>query len=127
VAYGYDLAGRLRSVSDNSVSITPAAAPGGSSVSYATSYAYDSLNRPTNVTWSPAATAVTPAASAVTFAHSYNRANQRMGQTATDNSWWFYPAASPSTVGYTANTLNQYTAVGAICIPPVNTVLRAGA
>jgi RHS repeat-associated protein len=114
VTYGYDLAGRLRSVSDNSVSITPAAAPGGSTVSYTASYAYDNLNRPTNVTWSPAPTAVTPAASAVTFAHAYNKANQRMGQTATDNSWWFYPAATASTVSYTANTLNQYTAVGAI-------------
>jgi RHS repeat-associated protein len=32
----------------------------------------------------------------------------------TDNSWWFYPPASPSTVGYTSNAANQYTAVGAV-------------
>jgi hypothetical protein len=32
----------------------------------------------------------------------------------TDNSWLNYPAASPSTVSYTANALNQYTMVGAV-------------
>lgn len=40
-------------------------------------------------------------------------ANQRTGQAVSDNSWINYPAASPSTVSYTANALNQYTAVGA--------------
>ena len=33
---------------------------------------------------------------------------------ATDNSWWSYPAATASTVRYTANILDQYTAVGAV-------------
>ena len=32
----------------------------------------------------------------------------------TDNSWFNYPAATASTVSYTANALNQYTAVGAV-------------
>ena len=32
----------------------------------------------------------------------------------TDNSWLNYPAATPSTVSYTANALNQSTAVGAV-------------
>ena len=32
---------------------------------------------------------------------------------ATDNSWWSYPAATASTVRYTANILDQY-AVGAV-------------
>jgi YD repeat-containing protein len=32
----------------------------------------------------------------------------------TDNSWFNYPAATPSTVSYTADALNQYTAVGAV-------------
>jgi RHS repeat-associated protein len=32
----------------------------------------------------------------------------------TDNSWLNYPAATPATVSYTANALNQYTAVGAV-------------
>jgi RHS repeat-associated protein len=114
VTYGFDIAGRLRSVSDNSVAITPAVAPGGSTVSYTANYAYDNLNRPINITWSPAAPAVSPTASAVTFAHTYNKANQRMGQSATDNSWWYYPAATPSAVNYTANTLDQYTAVGSV-------------
>jgi REP element-mobilizing transposase RayT len=40
--------------------------------------------------------------------------NQRIGQTATDNSWLNYPAAIPSTVSYTADALNRYTAVGAV-------------
>ena len=33
---------------------------------------------------------------------------------ATDNSWWSYPAATAATVSYTANNLDQYTAVGAV-------------
>ena len=32
----------------------------------------------------------------------------------TDNSWFNYPAATPSTVSYTADVLNRYTAVGAV-------------
>jgi len=40
--------------------------------------------------------------------------NQRSGQSVSDNSWIDYPAAAASTVSYTANTLNQYTAVGAV-------------
>jgi YD repeat-containing protein len=32
---------------------------------------------------------------------------------ATDNSWWSYPAATATTVSYTANNLDQHTAVGA--------------
>jgi YD repeat-containing protein len=48
------------------------------------------------------------------FGHSYNKANQRVGQTISDNSWVNYPAATPSTVSYTADALNRYTAVGAV-------------
>jgi YD repeat-containing protein len=59
------------------------------------------------VAWSPA-----PASAAI--AHAYNGANQRVSQTVTDNSWWLYPAASASTVNYTSNAANQYTAVGAV-------------
>ncbi len=39
-----------------------------------------------------------------------NRCNR---ETTTDNGWFSYPAAAPSTVNYTANALNQYTAVSA--------------
>jgi len=49
----------------------------------------------------------------VSFAYGYNQANQRVSQTASDKSWWFYPSAA-STTGYTANSLDQYTAVGAV-------------
>jgi hypothetical protein len=52
--------------------------------------------------------------SSVSFAHPFNRANQRIGQSATDNSWINYPAATPATVSYGADALNQYTADGAV-------------
>jgi RHS repeat-associated protein len=84
------------------------------SVQYATSIGYDALNRPTAVTWNPAPAAVAPTAGGVTFNHAYNRANQRIGQTATDNSWLNYPAATASTVSYSADVLNRYIAVGAV-------------
>jgi hypothetical protein len=50
----------------------------------------------------------------VTFGHAYNKANQRTGETATDATWIGYPAAAPATTAYAANSLNQYTAVGAV-------------
>jgi RHS repeat-associated protein len=46
--------------------------------------------------------------------HGYNADNQRISQTASDNSWWYYPPATASSVGYAANALNQYTAVGSV-------------
>ncbi len=49
-------------------------------------------------------------ASATTY-DANNRRNRET--TTTDNGWFSYPAAAPSTVNYTANALNQYTAVGA--------------
>jgi len=48
----------------------------------------------------------------VVFNHWYNKVNQRVYQTASDNSYWSYPTASASSVSYSANNLNQYTAVG---------------
>ncbi|MGH7125006.1 MAG: hypothetical protein ACREFI_11585 [Stellaceae bacterium] len=39
--------------------------------------------------------------------------NQRTYQTVGDNSYWSYPANAASSVSYSANSLNQYTAVGA--------------
>jgi len=115
VSYTYDLAGRLRSAGDNSTAIPSAVSPTGSTVAYATNHAYDALNRPTGASWNPAPTATAPGtASSVVFAHSYNKVNQRTGQSVSDNAWIDYPAAAASTVSYTANSLNQYTAVGAV-------------
>ena len=37
--------------------------------------------------------------------------NQRIRQTVDDNSWLSYPTGAPGTTSYTANTLNQYSAV----------------
>src|SRR5712691_9576046 len=113
VSYTYDRAGRVTSVSDTSSAIAAAVPPSGTSVQYMTTASYDLLNRPSNFTWTPAASAATLAASSVTFTHTYNSANQRTSQATTDNSWWYYPAGT-STITYTANALNQYTAVGAV-------------
>jgi RHS repeat-associated protein len=113
-SYVYDLAGRLTGASDTSAAIAAVVPPSGSAVQYATSYSYDQLNRVVNASWSPAATAAAPTAATVTFAHGYNGVNQRIGQTSTDNSWWYYPTAPPGSTSYTANNLNQYTAVGSV-------------
>jgi RHS repeat-associated protein len=92
-----------------------AAPPGGVNTSYTTTHTYDALNRLTGTGFGSVANAATPAAaSSVTFGHSYNKANQRVGQAATDNTWIDYPAATPGTTSYTANALNQYTAVGGV-------------
>ncbi|MBX9943888.1 MAG: hypothetical protein K2Y40_07395 [Reyranella sp.] len=114
VSYGYDLAGRVTSVSDTSAAIPLIATPG-STTAYTTTTAYDVLNRPMGVSWNPAPAATASAAGpVVTFGHSYNKANQRTAETVSDNTWLAYPSGTPSTTGYTANTLNQYTAVGAV-------------
>src|SRR6266481_2758841 len=79
VSYAYDLTGRLTGVSDTSAAIAAAVPPTPPSVQYATTAAYDALNRPTGISWNPAPTAATPAAGSVSFGHSYNKANQRIG------------------------------------------------
>jgi len=91
VSYTYDRAGRVTSVSDTSSPIAAAVPPAGTAVQYATSATDDPLNRPSGFTWTPAASAATPAASSVTFTHAYNSANQRTSQATTDNSWWTTP------------------------------------
>ena len=108
VSYTYDLDGRLIAADDNSAAITVP----GSAAQYAAAATYDQLNRPTSVSWTPAPAQATPAAASVTFGHSYDATNRRVGQSASDKSWWLYPAAAGSTA-YGANGLNQYTAVGA--------------
>src|SRR5208337_3948577 len=45
------------------------------------------------------------------FGYAYDATNRRISQTATDKSWWSYPTSAAS-VAYTANNLDQYTAVG---------------
>lgn len=115
VSYSYDLAGRQTAVSDTGAAIAAAVPPGGSTVAYTTAYAYDRLNRPTAVSFDPVPAAASPTAGpVVTFSHSYNKANQRTGESSTDATWLGYPAAAPTTTAYTANSLNQYTAVGAV-------------
>ena len=51
---------------------------------------------------------------AATFAFAYDGSNRRISQTTTDNSYWSYPVATASTVSYTPNNLDQYTAVGSV-------------
>ncbi|SFJ52107.1 RHS repeat-associated core domain-containing protein [Bosea sp. OK403] len=114
MSYVYDLAGRVISVSDTGASLVNALPPSGGTVSFATNLSYDALNRPLAVNWNPTpAPAVAPTTSSVAFGYSYNQANQRIGQTTNDASWWLSPAAA-STTTYTANNLDQYTAVGAV-------------
>jgi hypothetical protein len=61
---GRDLAGRLTSVADISAAIAAAVPPSGPSVQYATTAAYDALNRPTGTSRTPAAAAAAPTAAA---------------------------------------------------------------
>ena len=108
VSYAYDLASHLIGVSDNSAAL---AAPS-ASASYTASYAYDQINRPLTVNWSPAPGQTTPSAASASFAFGYDATNRRINQTG-DNSWWSYPTTATK-VSYTANNLNQYTAVGSV-------------
>ena len=109
VTYSYGLAGRLLAVNDNSAAIQAV----GTSASYTETLTYDARNEPINASWTPAPSQSLPTATSVTFDHAYDATNRRIGQTASDNSWWNYPAAA-SNVSYTANNLNQYTAVAAV-------------
>jgi RHS repeat-associated protein len=112
VTYGYDLASRPIRTSDTSASITAAVPPGGSTVTYGTTYTYDALNRLTKAVWDPAPTVTAPTAGTlVSFGHSYDKTNRRIGQTVDDNTWLAYPAGAPSTTSYTADKLNRYSAV----------------
>ena len=112
VTYAYDLASRPTRTSDTSAAITAAAPPGGSTVTYGTTYTYDALNRPTKVSLDPAPAATPPAAgTVVTFSHSYDKTNRRIGQTVDDNTWLAYPTGAPSTTSYTADKLNRHSAV----------------
>ena len=109
VSYAYDLASHLIGIGDNSSAIARPAA----SASYATALAYDQLNRPLAVSWRPAPAQAAPTAATASFAFGYDATNRRIGQSATDKSWWSFPAAAMN-VGYAANSLNQYSAVGAV-------------
>ena len=111
VTYTYDLAGHPLGFADNSASIV---APSTLGTIGTLTFAYDSLNNLTASTWGPTIAQTAPAASSATFAFAYDGSNRRISQTATDNSFWAYPAATPSTISYTANNLDQYTAVGPV-------------
>ena len=117
VTYSYDLAGHPLGFADNSASIV---APSTIGTIGTVTFAYDSLNNLTASTWGPTIAQTAPAATSATFAFAYDGSNRRISQTATDNSFWAYPAATPSTISYTANNLDQYTAVGPVT-PTYNT------
>jgi RHS repeat-associated protein len=111
VTYTYDLAGRLIGASDTSAAITAAASPAGTLA--IASMTYDEVNRPLSFTFGPAPAQTAPTAGQSGFTYAYDLTNRRVGQTATDNGWWSYPTAA-STVAYTANSLDQYAAIGAV-------------
>ncbi len=99
---------------DNGAPI-PAISPPANAVVYSTAYSYNAMNRPTGVTFDPVPAPTLPStASATSFDFGYNAANQRVSFAATDNGWIDYPTGPASTTSYTANSLNQYTAVGAV-------------
>lgn len=111
MACGYDLDGHLTSVGDTSAAVT---APS-TTASYAASTSYDAMNRPLAASWSPAATQTAPTVSSTTFGHGYDPINRRITQSTNDTTWWSYPVnTTTTTVGYTANNLNQYSAVGSV-------------
>lgn len=109
--YAYDLDGRLIGASDASATIATAT-PGGALATM--NLSYDALNRPLNLSWTPAAAQAMPTASSAIFTYAYNAANQRIAQTATDNSYWSYPAPTAEAISYTANNLDQYSTVGGV-------------
>lgn len=108
VTYSYDLVGHPTGISDTSSAIAAVAA----TASYAATYSYDALNRPIMANWTPAVAQTAPTQSGVTFAHGYDADDRRVSQSASDKDWLLYPAGASST-SYTANSLNQYSAVGA--------------
>ena len=114
ITYNYDQAGRLTAVNDNSAEMTRPVLPGSAgTVQYTQNTSYDTLNRPLTVSFSPAPVQTPPpAASTASFTHSYDATNRRAGQTTSDTGFWSVPSAAASTA-YTANSLNQYTAIGA--------------
>jgi hypothetical protein len=65
------------------------------------------------LSWTPAPAQTAPSSSTAGFTYAYDATNRRVNQSATDKSWWNYPAG-PSSKSYTANNLNQYSAVGAV-------------
>ncbi len=140
VRYAYDLAGRPTGVSDNSpaipsaafVTVSPFGQPCGG-IFVNTFYSYDQLNRLTGLrsNATPPGTASStvctpqrievalsatvpkvPPRSATAFRHFYNKLDQRIFQTASDNGYWYYQAPLAGSTSYLANNLNQYTAVG---------------
>lgn len=114
VTYSYDLAGRVTGVCDNTAAM-PAITPPANAIVYSTAYAYNAIGQPTGVTFDPVPAPTLPSTgSATTFGFTYNAANQRTSFAASDNAWIDYAAGPASTESYTANSLNQYTAVGAV-------------
>ncbi|CAN5129292.1 hypothetical protein BH10PSE6_BH10PSE6_20880 [soil metagenome] len=114
VTYSYDLASRVTGVCDNGAVIA-AITPPPSAIIYNTAYSYNAIGQPTGVTFDPVPTPTLPStASATTFDFTYNGANQRVSFAGSDNAWIDYATGPASTTSYTANSLNQYTAVGAV-------------
>ncbi|MDR3468688.1 MAG: RHS repeat-associated core domain-containing protein [Xanthobacteraceae bacterium] len=111
VTYSHDLVGHLLGAADTSAAIV---APSTVGTIASMAFTYDSLNNLTGSSWSPVVAQAATTATNATFAFAYDGTNRRISQTTTDNGYWYYPAATASTVAYTANNLDQYTAIGAI-------------
>jgi RHS repeat-associated protein len=110
VTYAYDQGSGVVGLSDTSAAITLPAA----SSTFSQNATFDALNRPITRIYSGAASQATPTATSVTFNHAYDANNRRVSQASNDNTWMGYPAATSASTSYTANNLNQYTAVGSV-------------
>jgi RHS repeat-associated protein len=107
VWYSYDLDNHLIAANDNSATVViPTSAAG-----YSTSLTYDTVNNPATASWTPAPLQTFSSSASVTFQDVYDANGRRTSQTATNNSWLSYPAATASSLTYNVNALNQYTCI----------------
>jgi RHS repeat-associated protein len=107
VWYSYDLDNHLAIANDNSATVVIPT----SAASYSTSITYDTVNNPATASWTPAPLQTFSSSASVTFQDVYDADGRRTNQTATNNSWLSYPAATASSLTYNVNALNQYTCI----------------
>jgi RHS repeat-associated protein len=107
VWYSYDLDNHLAIANDNSATVVIPT----SAASYSTSITYDTVNNPATASWTPAPLQTFSSSAGVTFQDVYDANGRRTNQTATNNSWLSYPAATASSLTYNVNALNQYTCI----------------
>ena len=112
VTYTYDLAGRLTSASDTSAAMTAAASPAGTLGTV--TMTYDQANRPLGFTYGPTRRRPRPRRAAAALPMRTTRPIAASAAPRPTIPGGPIRRRSPTTVSYTANNLDQYTAVGAV-------------